>query len=352
MSLFVDIKKDLGAFKLQAKFEGERSEVLGLLGSSGCGKSMTLRCIAGIVTPDSGKIVLDGKVLFDSKARINLRPQQREVGLLFQNYALFPNMTAEQNILTGLSREGDRAEKRRICADIIEKLGLTGLERHRPTQLSGGQQQRVALARILVSRPKMLMLDEPFSALDSFLRWQTEMEISDLLEDFEGTVLLVSHNRDEVYRMCDRVCVLNDGQCEDVITVSELFSNPGTVSAALLSGCKNYSRIEKIDEHHVRALDWNAILETRPPVQAHHSFVGVRSHLFRLGDLGKRNAVYGRITKLVDDVSSTVVVLNTGTGSEYSGVLVQLDKGRDNLAVDASETCIFVKPEDVMLLKA
>lgn len=351
MSLSVDIYKDFGAFKLSVRFEAE-NEVLGLLGASGCGKSMTLRCIAGIVTPDSGRIVLDGRTLFDSEKRINLRPQQRGVGLLFQNYALFPNMTVEQNIMTGLSREKDRAEKKRSCAEMIEKLYLGGLEKHSPAQLSGGQQQRVALARILVSKPRMIMLDEPFSALDSYLRWQTEMETSDILSGFDGSVLFVSHNRDEVYRMCDKVCVVNEGKCESIIAVEQLFSNPGSISAALLSGCKNYSKIEKIDDTHVRALDWNATLEVVGPVAEEHAYVGVRAHLFRLGDLEKRNAVYGRVTKYVDDVASTVAVIDTGCGTDYSSVLVQLNKSRDRLEKTDSETCIFVNPCDIMLLKA
>lgn len=351
MSLQVDIKKRLCDFELNAKFEAETGEVLGILGSSGCGKSMTLRCIAGIVTPDSGKIVLDGKTLFDSEKRINLRPQQRGVGLLFQNYALFPNMTTRQNIMTGLNREKNKAERERICASMIEMLHLDGLENHRPHQLSGGQQQRVALARILSSKPKIVMLDEPFSALDSFLRWQTEMDISDVLKEFGITTLLVSHNRDEIYRMCDKVCVVSDGQFEPRIDVKELFSDPGTISAALLSGCKNYSRIERIDAHHVRAIDWNATLECRREVMPHHAFVGVRSHFFRPGKATKINAIYGKVTKYVDDVHSTVVFVNTGVDSKYSGILVDVDKNRDYIAPESSEICIFVRPDDIMLLR-
>ena len=191
MSLYVDIEKRLGAFRLKSKFE-VADETLALLGASGCGKSMTLKCIAGIVTPDRGRIVLNGRVLFDSEKKIDLTPQQRRVGYLFQQYALFPNMTVEQNILCGI-RAGSRSEKRSLAAEKLRMFRLEGLEKKYPAQLSGGQQQRVALARILCSEPQAILLDEPFSALDSYLKWNLELELSDLLAGFHGPILWVSH---------------------------------------------------------------------------------------------------------------------------------------------------------------
>ena len=190
MSLSVDIEKKLGAFHLRSQFEAP-DETMALLGASGCGKSMTLKCIAGIVTPDRGRIVLGGRVLFDSEKKINLPPQQRRVGYLFQQYALFPNMSVEQNILCGI-RSGDKAEKRRVLAGKIRMFRLEGLEKKHPAQLSGGQQQRVALARILCSEPEAILLDEPFSALDSYLKWNLEIELADLLATFNGPILWVS----------------------------------------------------------------------------------------------------------------------------------------------------------------
>ena len=142
MSLIVDIRKDLGKFRLQAAFEAGKG-VTSLLGPSGCGKSLTLKCIAGIEKPDSGHIELNGRMLYDSKRHINLRPQERRVGYLFQNYALFPNMTLRQNILCGM-REKSRAEQEQKLSEILAVMQLEGLEKHRPHQLSGGQQQRVA----------------------------------------------------------------------------------------------------------------------------------------------------------------------------------------------------------------
>jgi len=352
MSLIVDIKKRLGSFELNSCFEAEPGEVLGILGSSGCGKSITLRCIAGIITPDFGKIVLDGKTLFDSKKHLSLRPQQREVGLFFQNYALFPNMTVEQNILTGLSREKDKAEKKKACAAMIEMLRLTGLEKHKPHQLSGGQQQRVALARILVSKPKIVMLDEPFSALDSYLRWQTEMDISEVLREFNMTTLLVSHSRDEIYRMCDKVCVVSQGSFEKRIDVNELFTNPGTISAALLSGCRNFSAIERIDENHIRAIDWNTTLECTQEVLPSHAFIGVRSHSFRPGHKEKTNSLHGKVTKYIDDVHSTVIIFDSGIGTERSIIHIEVDKNRDPISPKRNEITVFVRPDDIMLLEA
>ena len=198
MSLMVDIHKQLGRFSLDASFRADGG-TLGLLGASGSGKSLTLKCIAGIERPDRGKILLNGVTLFDSERRINLPPQKRRVGYLFQNYALFPNMTVRQNILCGIRWERDRARRAAELRRVVELLHLQGFEEQRPDQLSGGQQQRTALARILVSRPELLMLDEPFSALDEHLRDQLQIQMKKLLDTFDGDILLVTHNQDEAY---------------------------------------------------------------------------------------------------------------------------------------------------------
>ena len=221
MSLLVDIKKDFGRFRLDAAFETDSGSVMGLLGASGCGKSVTLKCVAGIEKPDEGRIVLDGRVLFDSAKRIDLTPQQRRVGYLFQNYALFPNMTLAQNIAVGVR---DRAKRKETVARLVKAFYLEGSEGKYPRQLSGGQQQRTALARILASEPEALLLDEPFSALDSYLKWQVELELAELLDTFPGPVLFVTHDRDEVHRLCGRVCVLDSGRAQEVRSVEELFS--------------------------------------------------------------------------------------------------------------------------------
>ena len=173
MALYVDIEKKCGDFLLKVKFTAQK-EVLGLLGASGCGKSMTLKCIAGIERPDAGRILLNGRTLFDSAAGIDLPPQQRRVGYLFQNYALFPNMTVAENILFGAV--GNEAAKKAKMQDSLERFNLKGLEKAYPSELSGGQQQRVAFARVLSSAAELLLLDEPFSALDSFLKWQMELD--------------------------------------------------------------------------------------------------------------------------------------------------------------------------------
>lgn len=155
-----------------------------MLGASGCGKSVTLKCIAGIMTPDKGRIELDGQVLFDAEKGINLPPQKRRVGYLFQQYALFPNMTVVQNICCGIRARG--AERERLVREQMRRFQLEGLEKSYPAQLSSGQQQRVALARILAGEPKAILLDEPFSALDSYLKWSLEAELTQMLAAFSG----------------------------------------------------------------------------------------------------------------------------------------------------------------------
>lgn len=257
MSLSVEIEKKLGDFRLNVAFEAENG-VLALLGASGCGKSMTLKCIAGIVTPDRGKIVLDGVTLYDSAQKVNLPPQKRRVGYLFQQYALFPNMTVEQNIAVGVR---DRKKAKQTAAEMMERMRLSGLEKLKPHQLSGGQQQRTALARILVNEPEVLLLDEPFSALDSHLRLQMESEVREIVREFGKPVVMVSHSQDEVYRLSDRVAVMAAGRVESVGPKKEIFAQPQTCNGAVLTGCRNISRIRFLDDGRVWAEEWNTALD-------------------------------------------------------------------------------------------
>lgn len=279
MSLLVDIHRDFGGFTLDAAFEADNG-VTCLLGPSGCGKSMTLKCIAGIERPDRGHIELDGRVLFDSEMHINLPTQERRVGYLFQNYALFPNMTVRQNILCGLRREKDRIARERKLQEMIRLMRLEGLEKHRPSQLSGGQQQRVALARILVSEPQLLLLDEPFSALDGHLRDALKIELRDVLQQFGREVLMVTHDRNEAYNMSREIAVMDAGKLLTVQPTKQLFADPGSVAAASLTGCKNIAEAKKCGEYEVEVPAWGIRLKTAAPVRDELKAVGIRAHYF------------------------------------------------------------------------
>ena len=279
MSLEVTIAKRFEGFTLHADFAAGNTAAA-ILGASGCGKSMTLRCIAGVVKPDSGRIVLDGRVLFDSEKGIDLPPQQRNVGLLFQNYALFPNMTVEQNILCALKKEKDPAARKAACGSALRAMRLEELAHRLPSELSGGQQQRAALARILAGRPRILMLDEPFSALDSYLREEVEGEVGSLLSNFDGTALLVTHDRDEAYRLCREMIVMDSGEVLRTGTTKEVFADPRRLTAARLTGCKNILPCVRVDEHHVRLTGWERELTVALPVPEGCCAVGIRAHDF------------------------------------------------------------------------
>ena len=279
MSLHVDIRKRLGSFTLDVQFSAENG-ITSLLGASGCGKSMTLKCIAGIEKPDEGRIELDGTVLFDSAQKINLPPQKRRVGYLFQNYALFPNMSVRQNILCGLNREKDRGAKERRLREMLRMMQLEGLEDRKPAQLSGGQQQRVALARILVNDPQILLLDEPFSALDGHLRDSLKVEMRDLLERFGREVLMVTHDRNEAYNMSREIAVMDNGRLLTIKPTKALFADPGSVQAAILTGCKNIVKASRVDEHTVEIPEWGVRMETKDTVKEGLCAIGVRAHYF------------------------------------------------------------------------
>ena len=285
MAIEVRIKKKLGNFQLDIDFKTEENRI-GILGASGCGKSMTLKCIAGIETPDEGRIIVDGTLLYDSAKKISLKPQKRHIGYLFQNYALFPTMTVEENIAAGL--QGGKEEKRRRVVEMMEKFQLLGLGKQLPGELSGGQQQRVALARIMAYEPEVILLDEPFSALDDFLKDRLAQEMLDLLKDYRGTVVLVSHSRDEIYRFTRELLTMADGMQISYGGTREIFANPGRKETARLTGCKNIAEAKRIDGRHLEVPEWGITLCLNENIPEKVAFVGVRAHEFIpvLGDAG------------------------------------------------------------------
>lgn len=349
MSLSVELEKQLGSFHLRVQFRAE-DEITALLGASGCGKSMTLKCIAGIVTPDRGRIVLNGRVLFDSEKGINLPPQQRKLGYLFQNYALFPNMTVEKNILCGI-RAGSKGEKAAALADAVRRFRLEGLEHHYPAQLSGGQQQRVALARILCTQPEVILLDEPFSALDSYLKWKLELELSDMLADFHGSILWVSHDRGEVFRNCKRVCVLDQGASQGTFTLRQLFHEPETEAAARLSGCKNI--VEAVPAGNAVTLpQWGLTLNCGKAVPADVRQAGIRARHVMTVPEGTPDAFYCTVERVIQDVFTTIVLLRP-EGAASGAPLLRMELERDDWRrLNRPEGLwIAVQPRDILLLK-
>lgn len=346
MSIYVDIEKNFGDFQLNVKFSAENG-ILSLLGASGCGKSMTLRCIAGIEKPDRGRIVLDGITLFDSEKRINLSPQARRTGILFQNYALFPNMTVLENIRTGARREKDRTAREKMTNEIIDSFGLRDLSGRYPHELSGGQQQRAALARILVSGPNILLLDEPFSALDSHLRFRLEREVTDILRRFGKTVIFVSHDRDEVYRLSDSIAVMNSGKIEVIGEKKEVFSNPVTTNAAILTGCKNISAIKRLDHNRIYAEDWGIELSA-PAGTADH--IGIRMHDIAYG-IGSENHLRCRVISVTENPFSYTVMLKPINAKEPAQPIGWETDKTIWQRIAADETDISIDPQKIILLK-
>ncbi|MGL4344576.1 MAG: sulfate/molybdate ABC transporter ATP-binding protein [Cellulosilyticaceae bacterium] len=270
MKLVVTIKKQLNQGLLDVHFETSEG-ILALLGASGCGKSMTLKCIAGIETPDSGLITLGDTVLYDAEKGINLPPQKRGVGYLFQNYALFPNMTVAQNI--GISVAKPLREQ--VVREKIKTFHLEGLEDQYPRHLSGGQQQRVALARMMAANPKVILLDEPFAALDDHLKWQLEQELLETMESFLKPVLFVSHNQEEVYHLCDRIGIIEDGKMHQVQDKKALFAAPKTRAQARLCGYKNILPFQKIEDYKGLLGEGCYEMLTKQPIPEGVKFVGL-----------------------------------------------------------------------------
>jgi len=233
----VSLEKRLGDFSLEAHWTSA-ANIVALVGPSGSGKTLTLQCIAGLTKPAAGRIVSGGRVLFDSAAHVDLRPQSRHIGYVFQGYALFPHMTVSQNVAYGL-KTGSRERLSARAREIIDRLGLTALCGRYPNELSGGQQQRVALARALATDPDLLLLDEPLSALDAPLRRELRAELVQALRDCGKPAVFVTHDLAEAYQLADVVVLYENGRTTDATPKDELLWNPSSERVARLIGARN-----------------------------------------------------------------------------------------------------------------
>ena len=275
-SLQAEVERRLEGFTLNVGIE-TAAGATGLLGPSGSGKSMTLRMIAGVSTPDRGRITLNGRVLFDSANRINLAPAQRRIGMVFQDYALFPHLTVAENVGFGLAGL-PAVERRARVEQQLASMRIQELANRFPREISGGQRQRVAIARCMAMQPDALLLDEPFAALDPHLRRRTEEQLRETLANFHGPVVFVTHDMEEAFRFCTDLLVLNHGRVIAKGPKQELFERPRTVAAARLTGCKNIVQATRCGEHRITIPAWNCELSTADTVPGSLTHLGYRSH--------------------------------------------------------------------------
>ncbi len=334
MSLYIDIEKHLSSFNLDVHFEHENG-ILGFLGASGSGKSMTLKSIAGLVAPSQGKIVVNNKIFYNSDAKINLTPQERKVGYLFQNYALFPNMNIIDNIEIGVSNL-KYTEKKALSKDYIKRLGLSGLEKRYPWQLSGGQQQRVALARALIISPDILLLDEPFSALDQHLRNNLEKELMSILKNYNGNVIFVTHDIAEAYRVCEDIIVYENGKSLKKRDKKNLFKHPKNLCEATLTGCKNISQARKIGKYTIYAENWGHEFIVNNEVPENVQYICIRAHDIEISNSNTDNTFSYQIDNIIENPFEYTLYMKNRDNP--SSTLIEYKLEKKNMTFSLNDT--------------
>ncbi|MDO5718162.1 MAG: ATP-binding cassette domain-containing protein [Tissierellia bacterium] len=345
MSINVDIKKKIGDFDLNIKFKSDK-KMIAILGASGSGKSMTLKCISGLLSPDEGFISIGDKILFDSRDSLNIPVGKRKIGYMFQSYALFPHMTALENIVFAMT--GDSRENKRIAESLLKSFYIPELADRYPSQLSGGQKQRVAMARILATKPDLILLDEPFSALDGMLRWNMEEEIIGMIREYDIPTILVSHDRDEVYRICDEVVVLNSGKMEVFGEKTEVFLNPKTIANSILVGFDNYSRHERISGKPY-ASDFGIYLDENIDEKA--KYIAFKSSDIDIDRaLNDENALY--IKRIIKEVKGSTLILNKKSSTDdYKDIKVDISNEK-NMLKKGDQVSIRIQNEKIAQIKA
>jgi len=337
--LEVNIKRTLPGFKLDIVFSVDQ-EILAVLGPSGSGKTMTLQCIAGLMQPDQGYIRLNDKILYDSASKINLSPQMRKVGLVFQNYALFPHLTVRENIAYGIQSKTP-AERIDKVNQLLKTMNIRELDQRYPRQLSGGQQQRVALARALAPEPEILLLDEPFSALDTQVKERLEIELLSLQNFYKGSILLVTHNLTEGYKMASKIAVYDAGCIIQCDSKQKVISSPANYAVARLTGVRNLFKgtILEVEKDYVLVmvpeLEEKVRVERKGTLNllpGQDVIIGIRPEYVHLSDNAVENTLKCVVDRIVEGISSAECFFyvhgKTGTRHWIEAILARSDAER------------------------
>lgn len=332
MSLRFSLKKTFPGFDTSVELAAEQ-ELMVLFGPSGAGKSLVLKMVSGIIKPDAGTVSVDGETVFDSSSCIDAPIRKRKIGYLFQDYALFPHMTVRENIAYGVSR-ADKARTDSLVKELIEVMRLSGLEKRYPHEVSGGQKQRAALARTLAAGPRILLLDEPFSALDFQVREKLRADLVNIHRLFPVTTVLVTHDLEEAFMLGTRIAVINNGRFEQVGSREDVFYRPATRNVARFLGVRNIfdGRVSKIRDEEVE-MDTPGLgaIKTHAPKRLGLSAGGPVTFCIRPEEILviRPDRPPGRVA---DNVVEGVILSTTGKGSTHilylgagSGVVLKIE---------------------------
>jgi sulfate transport system ATP-binding protein len=343
--LEVAIRKHLDGFTLDVEWSAGDG-VAALFGPSGAGKTLTLQCLAGLVRPDSGRIVMGGEVLFDSAAGVDVPPQRRRLGYVFQGYALFPHLTVRSNVGFGL-RGRDRAGRRRREDEVLARLGLEALAERYPRELSGGQRQRVALARALAASPRILLLDEPFGALDARVRQELRRWLRRLHDELHVTSVFVTHDQEEAFEVSDRVVLMNAGRIEQAGTPAQVFEEPASPFVMRFLGAVNVFQ-GRLDGERAWLHDVELAAPNRSGRGGAHVFV--RPHEIEIHRAPVQGSFAARVERIVPLGAATRVEL---TAPAHRGTVeVELDARRSEVLGLAPGDDVHLTPRRVRVFPA
>ena len=320
-----NIRKKLGGVDILngVDLSVEEGEVVVILGPSGSGKTTLLRTINFLAPADQGTITIDGLTVDSQKHHhketLALR---RKTGMVFQNYNLFRNKTVIQNITEGLTtvRKIPHEQAVETAMALLKKVNLENRASAYPAQLSGGQQQRVALARMMIGEPEVILLDEPFSALDGYLKDIMQRDMQNFLKEYTGDMILVTHSRDEAYKFCGHLTILDSGQALTTGETKKLFERPGILQAARLTGCKNFSAVQKMGEHNIYAVDWDLMLQTKDVVPDDVTHVGIRGHWMKGSSEGGENRMEVEVVEYIETTFEHQYLLKNKKGGDCQPV--------------------------------
>jgi molybdate transport system ATP-binding protein len=352
--LVVNIGKSFQEFHLNINLK-TNDKVVGIIGPSGAGKSLLLNCIAGLQKPDSGEIYARGINFYHNKESVNLTPGKRNIGYVFQNYALFPNMTVRENIILAIEHL-DKTEIEKRFIDKVKLLNLEGQVNKYPKELSGGQQQRVAIARALVIEPNILLLDEPLAAIDEFSKRKIIHELKNIITNFSGIVIIVTHNLEEAYELSDRLIMLSDGNVLINKPKAQVFSHPESKKVADFIGIENIYKIKSKDKNKVVINESGIEFQIEGDVDKEASHVCFRSSDIRVNNNEDSNNKYevkvNETLETIDGYNVILDILNPKANKKYERVIWKVKKQVwDKQIKEGKNFKICIPPNQILTLK-